>query len=65
MNVRKARGAMFVASSAFSAVGAARQVTKARQERDGLLLVNALANVLVVITGIALAYRAFKNKGAS
>jgi hypothetical protein len=40
-------------------------VTKARQERDKLLLINALANALVVVTGVALAIRAFRNKGAS
>ena len=65
MKARNVRGVMFAAGSAFSAAGAFRQVKRARDERDGLLLVNALANALVVVTSIVLAYRAFKNKGAS
>ena len=65
MKTRNVRGAMFAVTSAFSAAGAVRQVRKASQERDKLLLVNALANALVVVTGIVLAVRAFRNKGAS
>ena len=65
MKIRTVRGVGFALSSAFSALGAARQVTRARQERDKLLLANAVANALVVITGIALAVRAFRNKGAT
>jgi hypothetical protein len=65
MKARNIRGAMFAVSSTFSAAGALRQVSKARQTRDALLLVNALANAAVVVTGIALAIRAFRNKGAS
>ena len=65
MKARNIRGTLFAANSAFSAAGAFRQVKRARDERDGLLLVNALANALVVVTSIVLAYRAFKNKGAS
>ena len=65
MKIRTVRGVGFEVSSAFSALGAARQVSRARQERDRLLLANAFANALVVVTALALAIRAFRNKGAT
>jgi len=65
MKARNVRGAMFAVSSAVSAAGAVRQVRRATQERDKVLLANALANALLVVTGIVLALRAFRNKGAS
>ena len=43
-------------------VAVARQVSKARNERDRLLLANAAANAAVVVTGLALAFRMMRRE---
>jgi hypothetical protein len=48
--------------SAVGAVAVVRQVSTASKERDRLLLVNALANAAVVVTGLALAFRKLRKE---
>ncbi|WP_073486081.1 hypothetical protein [Streptoalloteichus hindustanus] len=62
--MRKARGALMLAGSAVGLVGVVRQIRSARQKSDPLMLVNALGNAIVVITGAALALRGLR-KGRS
>ncbi|WP_253670815.1 hypothetical protein [Streptoalloteichus tenebrarius] len=62
--MRKLRGALMVAGSAAGAVGVVRQLRAAREKSDRLMLVNALGNAIVVITGAALALRGLR-KGRS
>jgi hypothetical protein len=63
MNDKKSsrlRGLGMAAGSVAGAVAVARQVSTARKERDRLLLANAVANAAVVLTGLALAFRALR-----
>ncbi|GAA3433134.1 hypothetical protein [Kutzneria kofuensis] len=57
MNVNKIRLVITVVGSAVGVVAAGAQVRKAVQKGDKLSLVNALASVLVAVTGGALAIR--------
>ena len=56
----KIRGVGLVVGSAVGAAGVVKQLQKARHEADRLLLLNALANALVVVTGMALAVRTLR-----
>ena len=58
----KLRGLGMAVGSAAGAVAVARQVSKARKERDRLLLANAAANAAVVVTGLALAFRMMRRE---
>jgi hypothetical protein len=58
----KLRGISLAVGSAAGAVAVARQVSTARKERDRLLLVNAVANAAVVLTGLALAFRTLRKE---
>jgi len=59
---KKLRAVGLAAGSAIGAVTVARQVSTARKERDRLLLVNAVANAAVVVTGLALAFRTLRKE---
>jgi len=58
----KLRGIALAVGSAAGAVAVVRQVSTASKERDRLLLVNALANAAVVVTGLALAFRTLRKE---
>jgi hypothetical protein len=65
MNSRKngkLRGIGLVVGSVAGAVAVVRQLSTARKERDRLLLVNAVANAAVVVTGLALAFRTLRKE---
>ncbi|MBV9846449.1 MAG: hypothetical protein JOZ47_15460 [Kutzneria sp.] len=57
---KKIRGLFMLVSALFGAVSAVSDVRTARAERDKLAMANAVANILVVITGGALALREFR-----
>jgi hypothetical protein len=57
MNVNKIRLVITIVGSAIGVVAAGAQARKAVQRNDKLSLVNAVASVLVAVTGGALAIR--------
>lgn len=57
----KVRGVGMAVGSVAGAAGVAKQVKSARRSGDRLMLANALASGLVVITGLLLAIRAIRN----
>jgi hypothetical protein len=61
----RARGIGMALGSVAGAAGVVKQVQKAQQNGDRLLLLNALASALVVLTGLALAVRALRNRADS
>jgi hypothetical protein len=63
MNVNKVRLVITVVGSAIGMVAAGAQARKAVQKNDKLSLVNALASVLVAVTGGALAIRGARKDG--
>ena len=63
MNVNKIRLVITVVGSAVGMVAAGAQARKAVQKGDTLSLVNALASVLVAVTGGALAIRGARKDG--
>ena len=54
---QKIRGVFLLAGSVFGAISAISDLKEARRDNDKLALVNAVANIAVVITGAALAAR--------
>lgn len=62
---KKIRGISMAAGSVAGAVAVTRQVATARKERDRLMLMNAVANAAVVVTGLALAFRALRKERRS
>jgi hypothetical protein len=58
----KVRGIGMAVGSVAGAAGVAKQLQKAQREDDLLLLMNAVASALVVVTGLALAVRAILGK---
>lgn len=58
--VRTIRGIGVAIGSVAGAIGVVKQTKKARARSDGLLLVNAVANGIAVVTGLALAVRAMR-----
>jgi hypothetical protein len=58
----KVRGIGMAVGSVAGAAGVAKQLQKAQREGDLLLLLNAVASALVVVTGLALAVRAILGK---
>ena len=63
MNVNKIRLAITIVGSLIGVVAAGAQVRKAVAKKDKLSLVNALASVLVAVTGGALAIRGARKDG--
>jgi hypothetical protein len=63
MNVNKIRLAITIVGSVIGVVAAGAQVRKAVAKNDKLSLVNALASVLVAVTGGALAIRGARKDG--
>ncbi|MEV6607878.1 MULTISPECIES: hypothetical protein [unclassified Kutzneria] len=63
MNVNKIRLVITIVGSAIGVVAAGAQARKAVAKGDKLSLVNALASVLVAVTGGALAIRGARKDG--
>ncbi|HEY0499218.1 MAG TPA: hypothetical protein VGD48_25970 [Kutzneria sp.] len=63
MNVNKIRLVITIVGSAIGVVAAGAQARKAVQRNDKLSLVNAVASVLVAVTGGALAIRGARKDG--
>jgi hypothetical protein len=55
--MNKLRGILGVAGSVFGAVSAVKALQTAKQDKDKLLLVNAVASILTAVTGVLLAIR--------
>ena len=52
-----------MAATAFGAVGAAKQIKKARAESDTLRLIDATVSAVAIVTGLAILYRELKRLG--
>ncbi|GAA3878895.1 hypothetical protein GCM10022243_49480 [Saccharothrix violaceirubra] len=63
MDVKKARGLIGLAGSIFGAVNAFSSLRAARGDKDKLALANAVAGIVVAITGAALAVRGLRKGG--
>lgn len=50
-------------TTAFGAVGVAKQVKKARAEHDTLKLIDAVVSAAAIVTGLAILYRELKRLG--
>jgi len=58
--MRKLRGIGMVVGSVLGAAGVAKQLQTARRTGDRLMMANAAASGVVVLTGIALAVRTLR-----
>ncbi|MEU6659734.1 hypothetical protein [Streptomyces sp. NPDC046821] len=54
---------MSLASTAFGAIGVAKQAKLARHEHDTLRLVDAAVSAAAIVTGLAILYRELKRLG--
>jgi hypothetical protein len=52
-----------MATTAFGAVGVAKQIKKARAEGDTLRLIDATVSAVAIVTGLAILYRELKRLG--
>ncbi|MDO0936812.1 hypothetical protein QQY66_35760 [Streptomyces sp. DG2A-72] len=52
-----------IATTAFGAIGVAKQIKKARAEQDTLRLIDATVSAVAVVTGLAILYRELKRLG--
>jgi len=52
-----------IASTAFGAIGVAKQAKKARTEHDTLRLIDAAVSAAAIVTGLAILYRELKRLG--
>jgi len=52
-----------MATTAFGALGVAKQIKKARAEQDTLRLIDATVSAVAVVTGLAILYRELKRLG--
>ncbi|MFG2112914.1 hypothetical protein ACGFRB_09780 [Streptomyces sp. NPDC048718] len=50
-------------TTAFGAVGVAKQIKKARTEHDTLKLIDAVVSAAAIVTGLAILYRELKRLG--
>jgi hypothetical protein len=60
---KKLKGAFGLVGSVTAATGAVANLRKSRAENDRLLLANAVASILVAITGVLIAVRSLKKGG--
>ncbi|MDQ0993204.1 hypothetical protein [Streptomyces sp. V3I7] len=62
---KKSKSGMYVsmATTAFGAVNVAKQIKKARAEKDTLRLIDATATAVAIATGLAILYRELKRLG--
>ncbi|MFJ4630480.1 hypothetical protein [Streptomyces sp. NPDC088847] len=52
-----------IATTAFGALGVAKQIKKARTEHDTLRLIDAAVSAVAIVTGLAILYRELKRLG--
>ncbi|MEU9735542.1 hypothetical protein [Streptomyces sp. NPDC048002] len=52
-----------MATTAFGAIGVAKQIKKARADQDTLRLIDATVSAVAVVTGLAILYRELKRLG--
>jgi hypothetical protein len=52
-----------MATTAFGALGVAKQIKKARTEQDTLRLIDATVSAVAIVTGLAILYRELKRLG--
>ncbi|MEV0174087.1 hypothetical protein AB0I00_23575 [Streptomyces sp. NPDC050803] len=52
-----------IATTAFGAIGVAKQIKKARAEQDTLRLIDATVSAVAIVTGLAILYRELKRLG--
>ncbi|GAA5050458.1 hypothetical protein ABZ858_27390 [Streptomyces sp. NPDC047017] len=52
-----------MATTAFGALGVAKQIKKARAESDTLRLIDASVSAVAIVTGLAILYRELKRLG--
>lgn len=52
-----------IATTAFGALGVAKQAKKARTEHDTLRLIDAAVSAAAIVTGLAILYRELKRLG--
>jgi hypothetical protein len=52
-----------IATTAFGAVGVAKQAKKARTEHDTLRLIDAAVSAAAIVTGLAILYRELRRLG--
>ncbi|MDT0464066.1 MULTISPECIES: hypothetical protein [Streptomyces] len=52
-----------MATTAFGAIGVAKQAKKARLENDTLRLIDAAVSAAAIVTGLAILYRELKRLG--
>ncbi|MEU0739384.1 hypothetical protein [Streptomyces sp. NPDC006134] len=52
-----------MATTAFGAIGAVKQIKKARTENDTLRLIDAVVTAAGIVTGLAVLYRELKRLG--
>ncbi|GLZ41674.1 hypothetical protein [Actinokineospora sp. NBRC 105648] len=57
---KKFKGAFGIVSSVTAATSAARGLATAREDKDKLVLANAIGSIIVAITGVLIAVRAFR-----
>ncbi|NBE52191.1 hypothetical protein [Streptomyces boluensis] len=64
-NFKKSKTGLYVslASTAFGALGVAKQAKMARQDDDMLRLVDAAVSAAAIVTGLAILYRELKRLG--
>jgi branched-subunit amino acid permease len=62
---KKSKQGMYLsmASTAFGAVGVAKQIKRARAENDTLRMVDAAVTAVTIVTGLAILYRELKRLG--
>ncbi|MGW1160630.1 hypothetical protein ACWD5Q_16550 [Streptomyces sp. NPDC002513] len=62
---KKSKSGMYLsmATTAFGAVGVAKQAKKARVEHDTLRLIDAAVSAAAIVTGLAILYRELKRLG--
>nr|WP_239158119.1 hypothetical protein [Streptomyces sp. SID13726] len=52
-----------MATTAFGALGVAKQIKKARADQDTLRLIDATVSAVAIVTGLAILYRELKRLG--
>ena len=62
---KKSKSGLYLsmATTAFGAVGVAKQAQKARVESDTLRLIDAAVSAVAIVTGLAILYRELKRLG--
>jgi uncharacterized membrane protein YjjB (DUF3815 family) len=62
-STKRLKGAFGLVGSVTAATGAVANLRRSREKNDRLLLANAIASILVAITGVLIAARTLKKGG--